>query len=63
MSNTFLPTRLFSRCNNCYLVNLKHVTKIKDNTVFIGTDQLAISRPKKKNFMNDLTNYIGGNLS
>ena len=58
-----LPTRLFSRCNNCYLVNLKHVTKIKDNTVFIGTDQLAISRPKKKNFMNDLTNYIGGNLS
>lgn len=58
-----LSTRLFSRCNNCYLVNLKHVTKIKDNTVFIGTDQLAISRPKKKNFMNDLTNYIGGNLS
>lgn len=58
-----LPKNSFSRCNNCYLVNLKHVTKIKDNTVWIGKNELTISRPKKKMFLNDLTNYIGGKLS
>lgn len=50
----------FRRCNNCYLVNLMHVTGIQDNTVLVGGEALAISRPKKKYFINELTNFLGG---
>lgn len=52
----------FRRCNNCYLVNLKHVKGIFSNEVQVGPDRLAISRPRKKAFINDLTNYNGGTL-
>ena len=50
----------FRRCNNCYLVNLAHVTGIQDNSVLVGGQELAISRPKKKYFLNELTNFLGG---
>ena len=52
----------FRRCNNCYLVNLKLVTSIEGNNVKVGPDILPISRPKKKTFINELTNYLGGQL-
>lgn len=50
----------FSKCNNCYLVNLEQVKRIEQNQVVVGTDALAISRPKKKAFLEDLTRYMGG---
>lgn len=53
----------FRRCNNCYLVNLMHVTSIVDNTVLVGPHSLAISRPKKKSFINELTKFLGGELT
>jgi len=53
----------FHRCNNCYLVNLIHVTSIVDNTVIVGPHQLTISRPKKKTFINELTKFLGGQLT
>lgn len=49
----------FLRCNNCYLVNLRHITAVQDNTVNVGNDILPISRPKKKGFMDKLTEYLG----
>lgn len=50
----------FLRCNNCYLVNLRHIRSVQDNTVVAGTDTLPISRPKKKSFLDGLTKYLGG---
>lgn len=50
----------FKRCNNCYLVNLKYVDTVEKNELKIGGEWLKISRPRKKEFLQALTNYIGG---
>lgn len=47
----------FARCNNCYLVNLKKIKGIKEDSVLVGEDCLKISRPKKKEFMTRLAEY------
>lgn len=52
----------FRRCNNCYLVNLKHVNKIKKDSVVVGFDELLFSRNKKKQFIDDISKYVGENL-
>ena len=48
----------FFRCNNCYLVNLRHVNTICKDTAIVGTDKLTISRPRKKDFISALSTYI-----
>ncbi len=50
----------FVRCNSGVLVSLSHVEGVEDNVVCIGEARLPISRPKKKNFMNALSEFIGG---
>jgi len=50
----------FYRCNSGYLVNLTNVTGVKDNLVLIGKHQLQISRPRKKSFLDKLTQSLGG---
>ena len=50
----------FRRCNNCFLVNLKYVTGICKDSVYVGKEELTISRPRKKIFCQELTNYWGG---
>ena len=50
----------FVRCNKCYLVNLRHVTDVRQNTVVAGGHELQISRPRKKEFLQALTDYFGG---
>jgi len=52
----------FFRCNNGYLVNLAYVSGVKDEEAIVGKYRLKISRPRKKNFMEALTQYIGGTL-
>lgn len=52
----------FYRCNNGYLVNLSYVSAVKDDEAIIGSYRLKISRPRKKKFMEALTQYIGGTL-
>ncbi|MEO1769894.1 LytR/AlgR family response regulator transcription factor [Candidatus Enterococcus ferrettii] len=54
-----LKPKHFFRCNNCYLVNLKHVKAVDGSTVHVGRFDLRISRPRKKDFMAALTNYLG----
>lgn len=50
----------FVRCNRCYLVNLKYVSAVRDDVVQVGWDELLISRPQKKAFLNALAVFIGG---
>lgn len=50
----------FKRCNNCYLVNLKYVDCVKKDDLRIAGDWLRISRPRKKIFLQELANYMGG---
>ena len=55
-----LTSEHFSRCNSCYLVNLRHVSAIEKDSVTVGGSELKISRPRKKAFLKELTAYIGG---
>lgn len=51
----------FACCNHCYLVNLKYVSGIRDGSaVMVSGDELQISRPKKKAFLDALASYNGG---
>jgi len=50
----------FKRCNNCYLVNLKYVDCVNKDDMKVGGDWLKISRPRKKEFLQSLANYMGG---
>lgn len=52
----------FYRCNNGYLVNLSYVSGVQDEEAMVGKYRLKISRPRKKSFMEALTQYIGGTL-
>ena len=48
----------FSRCSLSYLVNLKRIDRISKETVIIGKHQLAISRNRKKEFLQAFTDYL-----
>jgi len=50
----------FCRCNNCYLVNLAHVERVKKEDVIVAGHELSFSRLRYKPFMEALTNYLGG---
>lgn len=52
----------FARCNNCYLVNLSHVARLEKNEVWVEDTVLQISKPKRKEFVNALTNYLNGGI-
>lgn len=49
----------FVRCNKGYLVNLRHITRVRTGTVVVGGDELIISRRKRDEFMLAVTDYYG----
>lgn len=49
----------FSRCNNCYLVNLDKITEILSSSIIIDGNELAVSRPRRKAFLEDFARRIG----
>lgn len=53
--------KTFELCNQCYLVNLKHVKGIIDGYVLVEDEKLLISRNRKKTFLNSLSEYFGEN--
>ncbi len=52
----------FKRCNNCYLINLKYVSGVDKDDVIVGGDRLKISRPKKREFLQAIAEYMGGKM-
>lgn len=52
-----LPRDEFFRCNNCYIVNLKYVASITDSTVRVRDEELAVSRPRRKEFVEAVHAY------
>jgi DNA-binding LytR/AlgR family response regulator len=50
----------FSSCNNCYLINLKYVQRVQGFVVTVNGEELQISHPRKKLFMESLNQYISG---
>lgn len=56
-----LEARHFVRCNYWYLVNLRHVSEVRDNIAVVAGSELEISRRNRSAFLHALTNYVGGN--
>ena len=55
-----LANQHFVRCNKGYLVNLRHIELIKnDSVVMTGGDELLISRRKREEFLLAVTDYYG----
>ena len=50
----------FFRINKCCLVNLEHVEGVQDKYAVVHGERLLISRPRMKQFMQELTRYWGG---
>lgn len=50
----------FARCNSGYLVNLEQVSSYRKDEVIVGGDTLIVSRPRRKEFFGELSDYIGG---
>ena len=57
-----LPRAYFSRCNACYLVNLKYVQSVGSGTADVNGTPLAVSRTRRKDFLSDLAKYKGGSV-
>lgn len=49
----------FLLCNGYCLVNPRYIKRIDGYVLLIGDDELSISRPKKKEFMQELNDWIG----
>jgi len=49
----------FVKCNHWYIVNLKYVTEVRDNTAVVAEKELEISQRKKNAFLNALMDYVG----
>lgn len=49
----------FFRCKNCYLINLSQVTRVEKGMVVVGGHELTVARPKQKELMSALTQYMG----
>lgn len=54
-----LKTANFARCNNSFLVNLRHCREINGDAVTVGGDVLKISRSKKQEFLARFSEFLG----
>lgn len=52
----------FARCNQCYLVNLRHVRGVQADFVQVGEERLEISRRQRVAFLAAVAAYVGGAL-
>lgn len=50
----------FARCDNSFLVNLKFVTWVGQKDLLVGSETLKVSRTRRKAFLQELMNYMGG---
>lgn len=49
----------FARCNNSFLVNLRHVTSMANGRVVVNGRSISIGRTRKKEFLQKLTDFLG----
>ena len=52
----------FYRCGKGYIINLDKIDSFSDGICRIGSYNVPVSRSKKKEFMNVLTDYMGSTL-
>ena len=50
----------FLKCNQCYLINPRFISRIHGFDITVGNETLLISRPRKKQFLEELANWYSG---
>ena len=53
-----LKNESFMLCNQCYLVNLKYVQEVTADYVKVDNTELTLARPRRKEFISALNNYL-----
>jgi DNA-binding LytR/AlgR family response regulator len=53
----------FFTCHKCYIVNLAFVDAVRENVVVVAGNEIVVSRPKKKAFMEALAAYYNRAIS
>lgn len=48
----------FFRCTKCYLINLAYVERVQNNDVLLGKYVVAVTRPRRKQLMDAINNYL-----
>ena len=49
----------FIRCNNSYIVNLRHIESVEDNLIVIHGNKIPITRSRKNDFYKAFNAYNG----
>ena len=57
-----LRDKHFIRCDNSFLVNLRHVIEIHKNDLLVGKDLIPISRRKKAEVLLKIAEYLSGGI-
>lgn len=52
----------FSKCISGCLVNLRYVSKMAKDVVWVNGESLPVSRTQKKTFVQDFADYLGGGM-
>lgn len=55
-----LAAHPFAKCNHWYIVNLMHVSQVRDNIVTVGGHKLEMSRRSRTPFLKAFADYVGG---
>lgn len=55
-----LKDRHFVRCNHCYLVNLRFVRSVTEDSTTVGDETLRVSQSKSKTYKSAVIRYLGG---
>ena len=58
-AEALLGSLRFVRCNQCYLVNLRHVQSVQGDFVTVGRDRLEVSRRQRAAFLEAMLQYVG----
>ena len=48
----------FSMCDQSYLINLKYITAVDKDEVYVGDDVIKISRRRRSEFLSAVAQYI-----
>ena len=56
-----LNSEFFAQCSVCYLVNMNHVKSLEKNIVYLGSDELPLSRNYKRSFTDKFMDYMLNN--
>ena len=57
-AEALLGSLRFVRCNQCYLVNLRHVQSVQGDFVTVGRERLEVSRRQRAAFLEAMLQYV-----